>query len=237
MVRNICWRLLAAALIIFLGRPVLRGQDLHGRGPAEVDRSVTNVPETLRWPVLAAPLWEPGPPVDFLAAPPIIFPTFFPIKRGPNPTPPGGGTFAQIASTAGIIFAGRVVSVGRAKSPLTPGPASTSITFQVEHATRGVTSGERLTIHEWCGLWARGEHYRVGERVVLFLFPPSRLGLTSPVAGRLGRFEVIRGRARLTPEHAAAFAAERLFEGKVEISYADLARSLGQAGAGWKQEE
>ncbi|MGA8618051.1 MAG: hypothetical protein WB660_05965 [Candidatus Sulfotelmatobacter sp.] len=55
---------------------------------------------------------------------------------------------------------------------------------------RGASIGEKLTIHEWAGLWTRGERYRVGERVLLFLYSPSRLGLTSPVAGAIGRFAI-----------------------------------------------
>jgi hypothetical protein len=32
--------------------------------------------------------------------------------------------------------------------------------------------------------------YRVGERMVLILHPASRLGLTSPVGGAIGRYEI-----------------------------------------------
>jgi hypothetical protein len=237
MLRNFCWRLLAAVLIIFAGHSLLRGQVRNAQGTAWVDRSITLVPETPRWPLVAEPLWEP----DFAPEPPGSLPTglsiISPIRRAPYPERPGRGTFSQIANKAGIIFAGQVVSVGRASYSLMPGPASTSVTFLVEHAMRGVSPGERLTIHEWSGLWARGERYRVGERVVLFLFPPSRLGLTSPVAGRLGRFKVIRGRVRLGAEHAAAFAEEGMFEGKVDISYAEFARAVGHAVGGRAQEE
>ena len=42
--------------------------------------------------------------------------------------------------------------------------------------------------------------YRIGERVVLFLYPLSLLGLTSPVADGRGRFLVTpAGRVRLSP--------------------------------------
>src|SRR5215469_13463488 len=37
-----------------------------------------------------------------------------------------------------------------------------------------------------------GERYRTGERVFLFLYPASKLGLTSPVAGATGRWAVRR---------------------------------------------
>lgn len=54
-------------------------------------------------------------------------------------------------------------------------------------------AGKTLTINEWAGLWQSGERYRVGEQVLLFLYPPSKLGLTSPVGGGMGRFSVNRG--------------------------------------------
>ena len=64
--------------------------------------------------------------------------------------------------------------------------------------------GQQLTIHEWAGLWAVGERfYRVGERLMLFLHAPSKLGLTSPVGGAAGRFSVGQGgRILLDPVQA-----------------------------------
>ncbi|MGA7930571.1 MAG: hypothetical protein WCA20_31815 [Candidatus Sulfotelmatobacter sp.] len=53
---------------------------------------------------------------------------------------------------------------------------------------RGTSPGQSLTIQEWAGLWTSGERDRVGERVLLFLYSPSKSGLTSPVAGAMGRF-------------------------------------------------
>ncbi len=64
------------------------------------------------------------------------------------------------------------------------------VSFRVEHAIRGTQAGQRLTIREWAGLWNSGERYRVGDRLMLFLYPPSKLGLTSPVGGPHGRFTV-----------------------------------------------
>jgi hypothetical protein len=40
------------------------------------------------------------------------------------------------------------------------------------------------------GLWESGERYQNGEHVLLFLYPPSKIGLTSPVGGKLGRFQM-----------------------------------------------
>ena len=108
--------------------------------------------------------------------------------------------------------------MGGAASPFATDAAFTTVTFQVEHAIRGTAAGQNLIIHEWAGLWARGERYRVGERVLLFLYPPSRLGLTSPVAGAVGKF-AIDPQGRIVMKAASA-------ETVVTVSYADFARAV-----------
>jgi hypothetical protein len=91
--------------------------------------------------------------------------------------------------SSGYIFAGTVKSVERA-APRRNGVATVLINFHVDQGIRGVRTGQTLAIREWAGLWESGERYRPGERVLLFLYPPSKLGLTSPVAGPMGRFKI-----------------------------------------------
>src|ERR1700690_1363164 len=95
-----------------------------------------------------------------------------------------------LARSSGYIFDGTVLSVERVAWNDANSVAMTQITFRVEQAIRGTRSGQVLTIREWAGLWNSGERYRPGERVLLFLYSPSKLGLTSPVGGPLGRFAV-----------------------------------------------
>ena len=65
------------------------------------------------------------------------------------------------------------------------------ITFLVEEALRGATPGEPLTVSEWDGLWTSGDRYRVGEDLLLFLYPPSGdLGLTTTVEGTRWRISL-----------------------------------------------
>ena len=94
-----------------------------------------------------------------------------------------------LMQSAGYIFAGMVKSVLRA-APKGNGVATVQIDFQVDQGVRGVRTGQTLAIREWAGLWQSGERYRPGERVLLFLYPPSKLGLTSPVRGPMGRFQI-----------------------------------------------
>ena len=110
----------------------------------------------------------------------------------PGPIPPGPPLLRHpppVTKSSGYIFAGTVKSIARA-APEGNGIATVEINFHVDQGMRGVRTGQTLTIREWAGLWQSGERYRPGERVLLFLYPPSKLGLTSPVQGALGRFRI-----------------------------------------------
>jgi hypothetical protein len=135
--------------------------------------------------------------------------------------------FRQLIRSAGIIFSGRVTFIGHAASTSRPDPACTTVTFQVENAIRGASPGQDLTIHEWAGLWSSGERYRVGERVLLFLYFPSKLGLTSPVAGPMGKFAMnSQGQVVMSAQHVAILAEDPIVAGKTVVSYADFAEAV-----------
>jgi hypothetical protein len=98
-----------------------------------------------------------------------------------------------LTASAGYIFSGTVKAVERLV-PRTSGSVSVMrITFYIDQGMRGTRSGQTLVIHEWSGLWQSGDRYSPGQRVMLFLYPPSKLGLTSPVGGASGRFVVDPG--------------------------------------------
>lgn len=107
----------------------------------------------------------------------------------PRPLPPRGYLPSRIAvQSSGTIFSGTVLRVEHLRPAGFPGV--TQVTFRVESAIRGARNGQSITVREWAGLWNSGERYRTGERVLLFLYPKSKLGLTSPVGGPSGRYEV-----------------------------------------------
>src|SRR5258708_29179611 len=88
-----------------------------------------------------------------------------------------------------------------------------------------------LTIHEWAGLWSIGERYRLGERVLLFLYPPSKLGLTSPVAGAVGRFAMdSQGHILLNGQHMAMLGADPILGKRAVIPYSEFARAVRRFG-------
>jgi len=229
---RVCCRLLVFSLF-FLVPAFLQGQDAGAvrYGPVilvpghSAPPSITSV---LAFPANAVP---PFGSVGFSA----------PYSFGAGTVSRPNFDLPRMVSSAGIIFSGYVTSVGRNTSPFAKNMGPTSITFHVEHGIRGTFPGTDLTIHEWAGLWARGERYRVGERVWLFLYPLSRLGLTSPVAGPVGRFAVdSRGRVVVDTEHLAALSGDPVIrdslitEGstgrRATLNYNDFARAIQLAG-------
>jgi hypothetical protein len=204
--------------LIFTSLPLVVGSVARGQDAAAVradDRDLSELP------------------LRQLISTPRVFPQPQPQPRPPTLPPRGPVTITlpQIVHDAGIIFSGRVSFVGRASSPFGQNAASTTVIFQVEHAIRGTSQGRTLTIHEWAGLWNSGERYRVGERVLLFLYPPSRLGLTSPVAGASGRFSIDgEGRLLINPQNAAILAADPLIRGRTIVPLADFVQALRHEG-------
>lgn len=95
-----------------------------------------------------------------------------------------------ILRASGQIFSGTVLKIEHRNSVSSNSLATTRIRFRVDQAVLNVRRGQVVEVTEWGGLWQSGERYRPGERVLLFLYPPSKLGLTSPVGNRAGRFPV-----------------------------------------------
>jgi hypothetical protein len=155
-----------------------------------------------------------------------IHPPAAPVRN----LPPGFG-FPLLARAAGTIFSGTVTAIRRRPASQSEAVETVAITFRVENAIRGATPGQELTISQWIGLWSSGQRYRVGERVLLFLYPPSKLGLTSCVAGAMGRFTIdLRGRVLFSAQHLSAFQSDPILGGKSRVSFSDFALAVRQAG-------
>jgi hypothetical protein len=118
-----------------------------------------------------------------------------------------GSHWKQVSRRAGMIFAGTLLAPatqnavfdGRSSTAtLAPtsvatssvvtfaGVSSIQLSFRVDQAIAGVESGQVITIREWAGARSMHRPMRVGEHVLIFLYPPSRLGLTSPIGGSSG---------------------------------------------------
>jgi hypothetical protein len=102
-----------------------------------------------------------------------------------------GAQWKQLSRRAGMIFAGTVLgstppatTMDRAVPAAVP---AVQLRFRVERPIAGVEQGQVLTIHEWLGAWSMHRPMTKGQHILIFLYPPSRLGLTSPVGGSLGQ--------------------------------------------------
>jgi hypothetical protein len=113
-----------------------------------------------------------------------------------------GPRWQQISRDSGMIFSGIVLAVHTPHSGDQEVIPTVEITFRVERAIAGVRPSQVLTIREWAGAWP--EHpVRKGQRVLLLLYPRSRLGLTSPVGGALGQIELNRENIVIRPTSLA----------------------------------
>ena len=184
-------------------------------------------------PTAAADVLSRAPRSDVPESRVVASPVLPPEKLSPRfPIgPPGEFGFPQFERAAGMIFSGTVMRIARRPANLGQAVETVAITFHVENAIRGVTPGEELTISQWVGLWTSGQRYRVGERVLLFLYPNSKLGLTSCVGGPLGRFdEDAAGRVWLTAQHLGAFRRDPVLGGKSRVRTSDFALAVRRAG-------
>jgi hypothetical protein len=107
-----------------------------------------------------------------------------------------GPRWQQLSRRAGMIFAGTVLSAATpdaTNQTVSPDHAAAGATpsieliFRVDEPIAGVERGQILTIHEWTGAWSMHRPMNRGQRILIFLYRPSRLGLTSPVGGALGQ--------------------------------------------------
>ena len=111
-----------------------------------------------------------------------------------------GPQWKQLSRQAGMIFAGTVLTAATqtattqtaapdgAVPAAVPGTTpAVQLSFRVDQAIAGVEQGQILTIHEWAGAWSMHRPMLSGQHILIFLYPLSRLGFTSPVGGALGQ--------------------------------------------------
>jgi len=98
-----------------------------------------------------------------------------------------GPQWKHLSRRAGMVFAGTVLSDRIQTARTDRGVPSIALRFRVDRAIVGVQAGQISTIREWTGAWSLYPPMRRGEHVLLFLYPLSLLGLTSPVGGAPGQ--------------------------------------------------
>lgn len=111
-------------------------------------------------------------------------------------------TLGELVAEAGTIIAGRVVEVREGRHPDYRNIVVTFVTLDVVEAFKDIggkvqsAARPRLTFMQFGNPRTLPIHdlpaYRPGEEVVLFLYPESQYGFTSPVAGGQGKFIIER---------------------------------------------
>jgi hypothetical protein len=124
-----------------------------------------------------------------------------------------GPEWKQLSRASGMVFAGTVLG---AAQPATRNQAipTIEVKFRVDRAIAGVHLGEVLTIREWAAAWSRQRALHPGQRVLLFLYPTNRLGLTSPVGGPLGQIALSgKGETVVPPAQVPAVSPRSTWQG------------------------
>jgi hypothetical protein len=125
-----------------------------------------------------------------------------------------GPRWKQLSRRAGMIFAGTVLAIEPAAATPTPTtyrvgqgtPPSVQLSFRVDRPIAGVAQGQIVAINEWAGAWAMQRPLSKGQHVLIFLYPPSRLGFSSPVGGSMGQV-ALDSSGESVPEHDQKSAA------------------------------
>lgn len=122
-----------------------------------------------------------------------------------------GPQWKLLSQRAGMVFTGTVLGAGTQAVGTDRGIPAIELNFRVDRPIAGVERGQVITIHEWAGAASRHRALRSGEHLLLFLYPPSRLGLTSPVGGPLGQIALdASGESVAAPAVFTAVKVEQL---------------------------
>jgi hypothetical protein len=135
---------------------------------------------------------------------------------------------AEMTERADRVFAGRCVGLRVVPDPEL-GQLVTHVTFVVDRGAKGDPRSGNVTIRVLGSQAIDGlPQFLNGEEVVLFLYPDSRRGLTSPVGFGQGKFSVVRDKLG-TRFAVNGFANENLLR---NLS-GDAQQRLGSATARW----
>ena len=142
---------------------------------------------------------------------------------------------AEMAARAGRVVHGRISEVRAGQHPSLSHVEVVFVTLDVIEMLKG-PSAPRVTFMQFAGAGrsVRNFHlpeYKVGEEVVLFLYPESRHGLTSPVAEGQGKF-LVRHDARAGRRLLFNDRGNRALFARVDASKLQTRLSLNQAERG-----
>lgn len=94
-----------------------------------------------------------------------------------------------LAETADRVFVGTCIGIKDIKKDKLAKVHVVKYTFQISEGIKGVDGKTEINFKQWKAT-TREAGYKIGEKYVLFLYPNSRLGLTSPVGFLQGQFNI-----------------------------------------------
>ncbi len=135
----------------------------------------------------------------------------------------------QMIAASGFVFSGKVVKVWSERDPAS-GFIVTNSTVAVEDAVRGVGK-DHFTFKQYGGSYnglnvfvADMSYFTEGEEVMVFLYPASVLGLTSPIGVSEGKLTVERD-----PVTGKKFVSGNLLHVKMLTPYLDAPAATPKA--------
>lgn len=139
---------------------------------------------------------------------------------------------AEMTAAARRVVHGRVVEARPGRHPQQPNLAVLFVKIEVIEMLKGAPAREVTFMQYAGGAFSHLPQYRSGEEIVLFLYPESRLGLTSPVGEGQGKFttcdDVRTGRRVLRNEQANFALFDRLDKTRLRST---LALSAAESAA------
>ena len=121
-----------------------------------------------------------------------------------NPSRSGGlapqktaqDVLAELVKSAGVIFVGQVYAIRMPEGEANPGtkgglhssrPHVVEIEFRVDQGVRGPSVGDPFVLRESEDQWHKdASQFTLHQSAIVFLYPPDKDGLSSPVGGAIG---------------------------------------------------
>jgi hypothetical protein len=127
-------------------------------------------------------------------------------------------SLSEMVAASGTVVTGRVVGVREGRHPNYTNIVVTFVTVEVSEMLKG--AAKNITRHEFMQFGGTGltriqdmPSYRVGEDIMLFLYPESEQGFTSPVGGGQGKFQINQDTQTGERSVNQALPNARLFDG------------------------
>ena len=98
----------------------------------------------------------------------------------------------EIINFSGKIFSGICTNIEEIEKDPQSNLHVTKYTFKVTEGIKGITDESEVTFKQWAEV-SREVAYKKGGKYIAFLYPESKLGLTSTVGFLQGQFTVTKG--------------------------------------------